>query len=98
MIWVSPVFDEAAVQSSDLATQCRGKPVLVISGERDDRVPSDYVHGNVKLLKLTGATVSERFIGPADHFLIFSHRAAMTRELATWLSQVGSKAHILTTE
>ena len=88
-IFVSPVFDQAALQSSAFADQCRGKRILVISGVRDDRVPIDYVHTKAATMKSAGAHVEELDIDSADHFLIFSHSGAVAQRLAAWFKESG---------
>lgn len=60
-------------------------PVLVITGESDDRVPLDYVRGHVAALERRRLAVTLRRY-PADHFLFFTHRDRMIEELVGWLT------------
>lgn len=84
VIWLSPVFDSAALESHDFAAHCRAKPMLVISGARDDRVPLDYVRRHADVLNAVAARVEQSYFESADHFLIFSHRNELTNRLAEW--------------
>jgi pimeloyl-ACP methyl ester carboxylesterase len=82
--FISPVFDEAALKSLSTASRS-GRPVLVLSGLLDDRVPIDYVRSNAARLRQTGAQVELSVVESADHFLIFSHRDPLLANLSRWL-------------
>lgn len=85
LIFLSPVCDEVALGSKEFWIQGRDKPVLIITGENDDRVPLPYVLSCAEIMKSAGARVSMSAYPDADHFLIFSHRDHFLEQLSEWL-------------
>ena len=84
-IFLSPVFDERMVGQAEFARQCPGKPMLILTGDRDERVPLDYVERNVGRMQRAGAAARLETL-PADHFLLFSHRRELQSLLEQWIS------------
>lgn len=85
-IFISPVFDEPAVESVAFAHRAAAMRLLVISGSQDDRVPERYVKDTVTAMEARGITVRVRWFANADHFLIFSQREPFGDELFAWLN------------
>ncbi|QIF04342.1 prolyl oligopeptidase family serine peptidase [Roseimicrobium sp. ORNL1] len=85
VILFSPVCDDKAVNSAPFAESCRGKPVLVISGEEDDRVPITYVRQCMDVMRRAGVEVQLSAYPQANHFLMFSHREQWREEISAWL-------------
>lgn len=85
LIFLSPVFDRPAIQSDAFAAHWRNRPVLVITGDRDDRVSLAYVERQVQVIKEGRVQVRLETIAPADHFLMFSHRTRIETLLVSWL-------------
>jgi predicted esterase len=85
LIFLSPVCDQAALNSKEFSTQWRDKPVLIITGQDDDRVPLPYVETCVGHMKTAGAHVEMTAYPGADHFLVFSHREPFREQLSNWL-------------
>jgi pimeloyl-ACP methyl ester carboxylesterase len=85
LILLSAVCDEAAISMSTFADQWRGKPVLVITGEADDRVPLWYVNRYASSMRSAGARIEMSSYQRADHFLFFSHRDRCLGQLVSWL-------------
>ncbi len=69
--------------------------MLVVTGDYDDRVPPDYVRGEVADLRRAGATV-EYHTMPTNHFLFFSHRRELVALLTNWIE--GTASGIAATE
>ncbi len=90
LAFISPVFDSDAIDSSEFALQAAGRPMLVVTGARDDRTPIDYVERNVRELKRTGATVKLATFADADHFLMFSHRDQLIDAMTVWFGEINS--------
>ncbi len=65
----------------------RSTPVLVVHGERDDRIPWDYVEEGVRVLEAAGAEVTIRTAPNEDHFLFFSRAALVRGWIADWLRE-----------
>ncbi len=91
LILISPVFDRDAIRPSASSAPWNGLKVLVISGDRDDRIPRQYVESKIGALGDLGATVSSEFVPDADHFLIFTHRRRLQDSLVAWLRQDAGK-------
>jgi pimeloyl-ACP methyl ester carboxylesterase len=82
---LSPVFDLRREVAARVVSQWKGRPVLVVTGALDDRVPHDYVTSAVETLQRGGINVAFKTIEDADHFMLFSHRKAVTRLVMNWL-------------
>jgi pimeloyl-ACP methyl ester carboxylesterase len=85
LIFLSPVFDEAALGSNNFWIYWRDKPVLIVTGEQDNRIPLPYVHDCAKIMRDAGARVDMTTYPDANHFLIFSHRDEFLQQLSEWL-------------
>lgn len=85
-IFLSPVFDEGEISSTRFATHVVGKPILILTGALDDRVPLSYVQDSAAELKRAGALVTLESFPNANHFLVFSERDALIAKLGRWIS------------
>ncbi len=85
LIFLSPVFDEEDLGSKNFWIQGRDKPVLIVTGEDDDRVPLQYVLSCAAILRTSGARVDMSAYAGADHLLIFSHSDEFLEQLSAWL-------------
>ncbi len=63
----------------------RGVPALVIHGGRDDRVPLGYMNDGVAALRDQGLRVRYAVVPEEDHYLIFTARERLHREIVNWL-------------
>ena len=86
LIYISPVFDDEAIDSDAFVKQCQGRSILVISGGRDDRVPIYYVEDKVRKMLGAGLRVELKTLNDADHFLMFSHRSQMLEILSAFIA------------
>lgn len=84
LILLSAVFHNQ-IKPAELAQRLKPRPVLVISGGNDDRVPWDYVSGYAAKLKAGGLDVETRLFEQDDHFLFFRQRDKVLEEIAKWL-------------
>lgn len=87
LIFLSPVCDEADLGSRNFWLHWRDKPVLIVTGEKDDRVPLPYVRTCAEIMRNAGARVDMSSYSDADHFLIFSHRDEFLEQLSAWLKR-----------
>ncbi len=85
LVLLSPVCDRIALESPSREGAWRGKPVLVVTGRDDNRVPLTFVEACVTSMKAGGASVQLSVYDGADHFLLFSHRKKLVSELIDWL-------------
>lgn len=87
LVFLSPVFDVAQIGASSFGQQCRDRPVFVLTGEIDDRVPLSYVEENVTAMNRVGVRPRLQAVSKADHFLVFSHQALVVDALVSWLQE-----------
>jgi len=92
IIYLSPVFGERHSASAGARRPWRGRPVLVLSGRDDDRVPVRYVQEQAAALVQAEAAVTVELVDETDHFLFFSRSAQVIERLAGWLQQNGVAA------
>jgi pimeloyl-ACP methyl ester carboxylesterase len=85
LTFLSPVVDSECISSREFSERWRGRPILVVSGGKDDRVPIDDVAADVEIMTQAGANVTFRNVEDADHFMLFSHRASVVRTVTDWL-------------
>ena len=88
LTFLSPVLDAGALASPEFAQHWRGRPVLVITGRQDDRVPFDYVSGGVDSMKQAGVAVTLQPVDQANHFMLFSHQDQVLSTIIEWLRNV----------
>jgi pimeloyl-ACP methyl ester carboxylesterase len=91
LTFISPVFDPGCIASQDFEQHWSGRPVLVISGAKDDRVEMEYVTDNVRTMTQAGVHVTFKKIEDADHFMLFSHRARVLQTMIDWLRSQATK-------
>ena len=86
LVFLSAVCDREALGSSSFAERWKGKPVLVMTGCDDDRVPLDYEEECADMMRDAGAKVDMTTYDGADHFLFFSHRKEVITKINAWLA------------
>lgn len=91
LILLSAVFHDR-IKPEKLAKRLKDRPVLVISGGSDDRVPWNYVANYAARLQAGGLTVTTRQFSEDDHFLFFRKHAEVLGEIANWIRQLTPSA------
>jgi predicted esterase len=86
LIFISPVIDINIVDGKTFLDQWRDRPVLVIAGEADERIPYDYVTKRITLLKAAGVDVTQSAYPGEDHFLFFSQADNVLNDISQWLT------------
>jgi pimeloyl-ACP methyl ester carboxylesterase len=86
LIFLSPVMDTSLVDSSAFQQAWQGRPVLVITGAADERIPLSYVQQRAATFKAGGITVTERVYPGETHFLFFSQPEAVLSDISAWLA------------
>lgn len=86
LVYLSPVIDPEKIAKAPFVAALEGAPVLVITGDSDNRVSVDYVRSGVENLKRQGAEVTFDIIPNEDHFLIYSQREEVMEKVEEWLS------------
>ncbi len=86
LIFISPVMEAELVDSPPFLKAWRDRPVLVMAGEADERIPLQYVTQRVSALKTGGVNVTYVTYPAEDHFLFFSQSTRVLNDISTWLS------------
>jgi predicted esterase len=85
LIYISPVMEADVMASPAFMQGCKGKPLLVIHGDQDERIPLKYVEQ--PLAGLTGtAAVTTRYYANEDHFLFLSRRTDVLNDMFNWMA------------
>lgn len=84
LIFLSAVFHNR-ITPERVAEKFSGRPVLIVSGGSDDRVPWDYVSGYAVKLRSGGCSVTTRVFAEDDHFLFFRKRNEILLMINEWL-------------
>lgn len=85
LIFLSPVMATHLLESGTFLENWTGRPVLVLTGEADERVPYAYVQRHVKLLQEAGVRVTDIVYPGEDHFLFFSRPEDILDDVSEWL-------------
>ena len=84
-ILFSPVIDSQVVDSR---TEIKHKPsLLIFAGDKDDRIPIDYVKTNAEQLQKSGFPVTLETIPGEDHFLIYSSWNRVSESIVKWMNR-----------
>lgn len=86
LIFLSPVMDTNIVDSAPFQTAWANRPVLVISGEADKRIPIRYVEDRVANMEQSNINITTAIYPKEDHFLVFSQPESVMQTVAEWLT------------
>lgn len=87
LILLSPVMATDVVDSEQFHGLWRERPILVITGEVDQRVPINYVENRVSVLQKDGVDVTYIAYPGEDHFLFFSQLTNVLNDISVWISE-----------
>jgi predicted esterase len=73
------------IQPASLAKRLTNRPVLILSGQNDDRVPWSYVDDYAAKLEKGGMQVTKRAFDGEDHFLFFRRQTEILDEVRRWI-------------
>jgi pimeloyl-ACP methyl ester carboxylesterase len=85
LVYISPVLEPEVVGSPVFVQACAGKPVLVLHGDEDERIPRRYVEEPLRSLG-GKVSVTAKYYPGEDHFLILSKRDDVLEEVAKWMN------------
>jgi pimeloyl-ACP methyl ester carboxylesterase len=86
LIFISPVIADILTNRLVPSGTWDDCPVLVITGEADRRIPVGYVEEHARRLQVIGADVTLITYPGEDHFLFFSQKDQIMRDIGLWLS------------
>lgn len=90
LVFVSPTMELDVIGSEAFADGWRGRPVLVIQGERDHNVKPRSVTAAVEVMQSNGAVVTYHTDADAGHFLFFAQLVEVRRRIAAWAKRLGA--------
>jgi pimeloyl-ACP methyl ester carboxylesterase len=85
LIFISPVMATDIVDEEPFHRQWAERPVLVITGEADDRIPLSYVEQRVAIMQAGNVDVTGIVYPGENHFLFFSQADSILEDIAAWL-------------
>lgn len=85
LLYISAVMEEDVMASPAYLQGCKEKPVLVVHGGQDERIPLKYVEQ--PLARLSGkVAVETKYYPGEDHFLFLSKRAEVLDDVFHWMA------------
>jgi len=85
LIYISPVMDYNIVDSDLFINSLKKKPILIIAGEKDKRIPIEYIEERVPLWQKRGMDLTLVKYTNEDHFLFFSRTNDILFKIEQWL-------------
>jgi dienelactone hydrolase len=86
LIFISPVLDSRRLLADLFVDTWGGKPILVLHGTADNRIPADYINDAVQAMAGRGLRVDCQFYEEQTHFLFFSMRKMVQDRIGNWLA------------
>lgn len=84
LILLSAVLHDR-IQPASLAKRLPNRPVLILSGQNDDRVPWSYVDDYAVQFEKAGMKITKRAFDGEDHFLFFRRQTEILDEVRRWI-------------
>ena len=88
VILLSAVLEQSIISSPSFASNAVKSRFLIIHGEDDNRIPVECARRCEAVLKQDGLTVKSRYYQGEDHFLFFSRRTEIVKDMAEWIGQL----------
>ena len=88
VLFVSAVMESAILSAPPLPGGYLHRPVLVIHGDADRRIPIDHARHAVEVMRTRDADVTAHVYEGEDHFLLFTRVADVQEEVASWIERV----------
>ncbi len=85
LIFLSPVIQESVTNGEHFQNAWQGRPVLIITGEADKRIPVTWIDQQAANLTSAGVEVTYFVYPDFDHFLIFSQQGGVRANIRGWL-------------
>jgi len=85
LIFISPVMATEVVDQATFQSAWAGRPVLIVTGQADERVPAAYVTERARRLERGGVAVKFIVYPEEDHFLFFAQHERVIADVSRWL-------------
>ncbi|MEM7801642.1 MAG: prolyl oligopeptidase family serine peptidase, partial [Chloroflexota bacterium] len=87
VIFLSPGMTPEIIDGPQFQAAWQERPILVITGALDRRIPLSYVETRVETLRKGGVGVSLVTYPEEDHFLLFSQPESVMNDIKAWLKR-----------
>jgi phospholipase/carboxylesterase len=84
LIFLSPVFATEIVDEEPFLSDWQEKPILVMTGEADRRIPIGYVRERVEIWQGHGLPLTVQTFPNEDHFLFFTQADEVLAVIGRW--------------
>lgn len=91
LLFFSPVFSTTHIEGEDFEAGWKNRPIFVLSGALDKRIPISYVNTRVSNMQAQGANVRAITYPTEDHFLFFAKNEEVMADVTMWLTDVASE-------
>jgi predicted esterase len=85
LIFISPVLEPDLMLTPAFLQQWHEKPILIIHGDNDNRIPLPYLLEAIQTLSSSGLHVESHILKDQTHFLFFSARDQVSALIGTWI-------------
>ena len=85
---ISPVMESKRRTEAEFVSAWRSRPVFVLHGEEDRRIPREYVRRKCAALVAGGVSLRRESFENEDHFLMFSSWEDVSERIGEWLGNV----------
>lgn len=89
LIVISPVLDSEILLKGSFIQAWKDKPILVLHGTADNRIPVRSIRGMIALMSGAGLRVDDQIYEGQTHFLFFTIRAQVQERIGKWLTRTG---------
>ena len=86
LILISPVLDAEVLLKGSFIKDWKDKPILVLHGTADNRIPVRYIRGVIALMSGAGMRVDDQIYDGQTHFLFFTMRTQVQDRIGNWLT------------
>ncbi len=88
VILLSAVVERGVISDPAFIANAVDGRFLIIHGMDDNRIPAACARECEGMLKQEGLAVESRYYGGEDHFLFFSRRAEIVKDMAGWMGKL----------
>jgi phospholipase/carboxylesterase len=85
LIYLSPVLPPKIVDQEPFLTNWPERPMLIITGAADRRIPLENIKQHVATLEAAGVVLTTKIYPDEDHFLFFSQPENVLNDISIWL-------------
>jgi pimeloyl-ACP methyl ester carboxylesterase len=87
LILLSAVIEPAVIMDREFVNGWRNKPILIIHGTCDRRLPVSQVETCAEILKRNGSMVTTEYYPGEDHYLFFSAGYEVRYDIVKWMDR-----------